>query len=123
MLVNVVVALFSLVVVVTCLGEPPGVAVSGPTSVPYGQDVELVCIPTAGRPLPDLEYKPGVNEVGLPPNSVSTPQGDSLLLQVTNLREKFCIDCVGTNLEGEISENHCVDVIRKYRLLTAWQKV
>eukprot|EP00117_Sycon_ciliatum_P024540 scpid11042/ scgid20575/ Fibropellin-1; Epidermal growth factor-related protein 1; Fibropellin-I; SpEGF I; UEGF-1 len=94
-----------------CLGEPPGVAVSGPTSVPYGQDVELVCIPTAGRPLPDLEYKPGVNEVGLPPNSVSTPQGDSLLLQVTNLREKFCIDCVGTNLEGEISENHCVDVI------------
>lgn len=95
------------------LGEPPFVDASGPTEIPAGDEVEIICIPAGGRPVPDLEFKPEGGFGQLPSNYRVRQEGDSIVLTVSNVLEKFCVDCVGTNLEGEHTDQHCVDVLCK----------
>ena len=95
-------------------GEPPFVSADGPSEVPAGGDVEIICIPVGGVPVPELEYKPSDGQFQLPDKSNIREVGDTLIITVSDVREKFCIDCVGTNLEGEHIDQHCVDVLCKF---------
>ena len=91
-------------------GEPPLVVINGPTSINAGESALLECTFAAGDPIPKLEWQLTDR---LPLGAVQSSQGDSLTLAVSNVMEKFCIACVGQNLEGKQEVSHCVDVLSK----------
>lgn len=83
---------------------------AGPTDVPAGDSVQIVCVPVAGTPAPDLEFK-GTDGAPLPPGATVVEGTDLITLTVPNVMEKFCVDCVGSSLEGDFTDTHCVDVL------------
>ncbi len=85
----------------------------GPKEVEAGKNIVLECVPIAGDPIPELEFK-------IQPGS-SFPRGyriertlDTIKLHVPAVTEKFCVDCFGTNLDGEHVTEHCVNPLSKY---------
>ena len=85
---------------------------TGPKNVTYGSDVSILCVPIGGIPVPELDFQ-GSENSALPPRSEIRDGLDSSVLQVTNAQKSFCVDCTGTNLEGEHTDTHCVDVLGK----------
>ena len=73
----------------------------------------MECTFAAGDPIPKLEWR---LTDPLPFGAVQGSGDESLTLAVSNVMEKFCIACIGVNLEGKQEVSHCVNVISKCQL-------
>ena len=79
-----------------------------------GKNVTLECVPVAGDPFPEVEFKPKPGST-FPKGYRIEKVDDTILLHVTNVTDSFCVDCFGNNLEGETVDEQCVNVLSKLK--------
>eukprot|EP00117_Sycon_ciliatum_P018230 scpid12394/ scgid16927/ Hemicentin-1; Fibulin-6 len=95
-------------VCVDVTGERPRIGISGSNNgaeVTFGEGVSLRCVPEGGVPFPQVSW--GGN---LPPGAVQTRDGNVAVLTLTNLLERTCVTCIGTNLIGDQRVTECINV-------------
>ena len=76
--------------------------------------IDLVCVPISGVPLPTVTFR-GPNGGQLPPGATVATRGNGSVLSIPGVSSYTCVECVGTNSEGAVTERLCFNVLGKTR--------